>query len=64
MEEIQNAPNISKFTNDTIYYSDGSYSKGNIFHLSKDTVKTFQKSKNELTSLLDDISENIIIEIL
>lgn len=52
-EEIVSRPGITKVNEDTHKYPDGSFKKGNTFHLSKDTAKTIEKSKKELVEILN-----------
>lgn len=58
-KEIQTDKNVIKYTDNTIYYSDGSFSLNNIFKYSKDTVKTYEKSETYLINLLNQIEKEL-----
>lgn len=64
VKEIQKQPGIIKYDDDTIVYSDGSYSKGNIFSGSKDTKNTIKKSEKIVNDILDSIVENVKITLI
>jgi len=58
-EEIQHEGSIVSYTDTLIYYKDGS--SRNIFNLSKDTPKSYEKSKLELIKILNKLSELITV---
>lgn len=64
VEEIQQKPGVLRYTDDTIVWSDGSYSEGNIFSMSKDNVKNYKKYEKKLIDLLDKLSEIFKTELI
>lgn len=59
IDEIRNGPGIISSTEDTITYSDGSFSKGNIFKFSKDTVTSFKKSEADVIKILAEVRSKV-----
>ena len=54
-EEIRNRPGVTAIDENTYKYKDGSFSKNNVWRLSKDNAKSIKKNEEKLISILNSL---------